>query len=349
MPVLPAALRASLLLVALLLAPGAGAAGVADLYSARVPVAGTDQAAQDDAFGRALAEVLVKVTGRRDVAGSAGARALLARPAALVRQFQPVPGGLLRVTFDPAVLRSRLDAAGLPVWGDDRPLLLLLVPVGGPGGDRYLAEPEPGGESAAASPVSQGPVPVAEDPALVLRSALLADAAARGLPVVLPPADATVPVAGAAGAAALRARTGAAGVLAGEPVSSGGAALRRWTLQVGDERAEWQGDGADGINGAADRLATRYATAASSRRPMQLRVSGVAGFADYARVQAYLRGLALVEEAAVVRVAGDTVTYQLAVRGDPAQVRDAFALRGILVPADAGGGADLAYRLVPAP
>jgi hypothetical protein len=46
---------------------------------------------------------------------------------ALVSQYQVEAGGRLRVQFDPAALRRRLDAANLPVWAAERPATLIML------------------------------------------------------------------------------------------------------------------------------------------------------------------------------------------------------------------------------
>ena len=97
---------------------------VPDLYVAKVPAASLSGDGLDEAFAMALDAVLVKVTGQRNVS----ARRNAVGPAGpLVRQCQPVPGGDLRVSFDPGSLRQQLDAARLPVWADNRPRTVVIL------------------------------------------------------------------------------------------------------------------------------------------------------------------------------------------------------------------------------
>jgi hypothetical protein len=92
-----------------------------ELYAASVPATSLSGPGLEEAYGRALQAVLVRVTGRR-----AGIDAAALGPAgALVRQYQPLPGGQLKVGFDPPGVRRRLDARNLPVWGSDRPATLV--------------------------------------------------------------------------------------------------------------------------------------------------------------------------------------------------------------------------------
>jgi hypothetical protein len=309
------------------------AATVPDLYVAQVPAAALSGPPLDEAFALALDQVLVKVTGQRAIAADPARRRAVGSPAPLVRQYQPMPGGQVRVSFDPAALRRRLDAANLPVWADDRPLTLVILP------------PDP-----AANPVPEaaggGP---AADPARSPGQLLQAAAASRGIPVLLVPepaagsrtgADALLDPEGAARAA------GADLLLAGRPATAGGPAMLRWTLAQGSDRSEWQGDAVEGAHGLADRLAARYATAASSGRNVRLRITGVDSFDAYGQLQSYLRSVGLIQSAELKEVAGGQLVYDVAVRGDVSQLNDAFALRRVLEPASVTASGDLEYRLI---
>ena len=278
-------------------------------------------------------KVLVKVTGQRGIAADPARRRAIGSPAPLVRQYQPVGGGQVRVSFDPLALRQRLDAANLPVWPDERPLTLVILPPESP--------PVPAAPAATAGPATGQPAS--------FRQLLLATAASRGLPVVLAPE----PVAGARTGddplpdpdGAARA-AGADLLLAGRPAPSGGAALLRWTLAMGGDRTEWQGDAAEGAHGLADRLAARYATLASSGRVLRLRITGVDSFDAYGRLQAYLRSMGLIQSADLKEIAAGQLVYEVAVRGDVNQFNDALALRRVLEPTALPAAGDLVYRLV---
>ncbi len=336
--------QSKLLLLTLLTGPlfWAGAQGVPvpELYAAQVPTAGLSGAPLDAAFALALDEVLVRVTGQRLLSADSARRQALGPAGPLVRRYQPLPGGKVRVSFDPEALHRRLDAANLPVWADDRPRTLVILPADVASG---VALPLP-------LPVPVPGVAPPGDPANSSRQLLLATAASRGVPVVLatermasnpttedPLLDAES-TARAAGADLL---------LVGRRAAVGGPAVLRWTLAQGSERAEWQGDVADGVHGLADRLAARYASAAAGARVLRLRVDGVDSFDGYGRVQSYLRSVGLVQSAELQRVAGSTLFFALTVRGDVEQLDDTFALQHVLAPIAASASGDLIYRLVP--
>ena len=313
------------LLAVLLVERPLPAAPVPDLYAAQVATAGLSGAPLDEAFARALDEVLVKVTGRRYPGGDPAGRQALGPAGPLVRQYQPMPGGQVRVSFDPVALRRRLDAANLPVWADDRPRTLVLLPD------------------------------VGADPAHMAAQTVLSTAAVRGVPVVLA-ADTAAPSAATGDPlldpVATASAVGADLLLVGRSVPTAGQSAVRWTLAQGVDRAEWQGDLADGVHGLADRLAARYATASAAGHQLRLSVEGIDSFDSYGRLQSYLRGVGLIQSAELEQVTGSTLVFGLAVRGDATQLGDAFALQRVLEPVTSssasadGSSGTLVYRLV---
>ena len=329
----PAGCRFLLAVFAGLLLQAKGfAATVPDLYAAQVPVVETSGAGLDDAFSRALADVLVKLTGQRLPLANPVVREVIGSATPLVSQYQVEGGGLLRVQFDPVALRRRLDAANLPVWADERPGTLIML----------LGDAAP--DSAA------------NDGQLVLDTA-----ASRGLPVML-----SLSPGGASGSAedslvvaqAEAARVGADLVLIGHRSPVSGTAAWRWTLIDSSGRSEWQGDAAEGVHHVADQLAARYAVAAAASRQLRLEVQGVRSFADYARLQDYLRSVGVIESLSITSLQDEAILFDLIVRGGIAQLHDALALKSVLVPiasqsAPAAGmsvsPADLVYRMADAP
>jgi len=327
-----------MLLAGLLLQSPGFSATLPDLYAAQVPLTATSDAGLEEAFSQAMAAVLVKLTGQRSLPADPAVREIIAKAAPLVSQYQVAGGGTLRVHFDRAALWRRLDAAGLPVWADERPRTLVLL----------MAPAAPASDAVAVP----APDPLAADMQLVLDTA-----SSRGLPVALSrPAD-TAPGVAADPLELARteaARVGADLMLVGQRMPVSGVATWRWTLQDGVERSEWQGDAAEGVHRVADRLAARYAVAASANSRLRLEVQGVGSFADYGRLQAYLRGVGVIESLALTSLRGDSIVYELVVRGDASRLRDALALQPVLVPvvAEDGiavGAAGLVYRIAGAP
>lgn len=335
--------------------PGAGtiatayAARVEGLYAATVPVGDGSAESMKAAYAEALRRVLVKVTGRRDAGAQLAGR--FGDPEPLVQQYRRDGSGALWAQFDPAAIRRGLDAAGEPVWGENRPTTLAWIAYDAGDGERDIL----GSEAAMRAPAT-GPVDA-------LRRDLLDTAASRGVPLVLPMRDsqdlAAVTFADIWGefggpVLAASARYQSDAVLVGRArLVPAGMPDVRWTLHLGDERFEWRGGVADGPHGLADRLAARLASAGAAGQTLLVAVTGVAGLDGYGQVSAYLRGLDLVEAIEVPYVKGDVVVYRLRVRGGAEQLARTFAI-GRLLYADApaslaippqGRPPDLTYRL----
>lgn len=344
-------LVALLLFACGLFAASARAVRVDDLYSASVPLADGSAEATRAAFGEALRKVLVKVTGQAGAGEDPGVMNQFGDPEAMVQQFRRNGAGSLWAQFDSVALRRRLEGAGLPVWGQDRPATMVWLAYDTGGGERDVLAS--GGTD----------TPVAAD----LRRGLLGAAEARGVPIVLPLRDSedlaavtyadlwgefTAPVVKAS------ARYQADAILIGRArLFPAGMTDVRWTLLLRDERLEWRGDIAAGPGGLADRLAQRLAWHGSGdAKVVRFEVTGVRTLDDYGLLLAYLRNLGVIESLQVGYVAADTMIFDLKLRGDRALLVRSLAIGRVVVPTSgspsgqtvtlAGGPPpDLTYRL----
>jgi hypothetical protein len=333
-PVVP--LVALVLAGAMLLGPvPARADRVEGLYEAEVPLEDDREAA----FGAALAEVLTRVTGRRDIAGREEARELLGNAAAFAQQFrQPVPDRLW-VAFDGAALEAELARLGLPVWGPDRPVTLLWVAMDAGGGRRFV--------------VASGAELARE---ANLRDSLQDTAARRGIPVMFPLMDAEDRARASFAEVwggfedsirAASARYGADAVLVGR-LSAEDPGFGRWTLLEASGSQRWTGGAGESIERVADLFAARLAVVSSGElRPLRMSVAGIESVDDYARVMSFLARLTAVQSLSLERLEGDTATFRLALRGTTGGLAEAIAL-GRLLEREAAGtdGAELAYRVL---
>lgn len=324
----PLSLLAALLLLTTTALP-LRAAEDPGLYGAEVPVADTSDAQRDQAFDAALAQVLVKLSGDRNVAARPGVADALAQAATLVQQYQyrqegGAAGLRLQAHFDPAAVRRLAGSLRLGVWPGPRPPVLALVR--GPDGALL-------GEAQCAGLVQAG--------------------AARGLRFVFPAAgdapDATALTAGDEAALARVARGYRTGLVLAGKLGAGNAA---WALVGGGAPQRWQDAGAvDALlanagDAAADRLIPRFAAApgGGSGGSATLWVSGIDAAADFAAMLAQLRQDPLVRGAMPLAAQGDGVLLQLRFDGDLAGVLNDFAADGRMLPAAAHPGADAALR-----
>ena len=122
-----------LLLVCLVLglAPllSAHAQGQVSPYTVVVPVADTTDAARDNAFGEALAQVLVRTAGGQDLSARTGYPDALKGAAGIVKQYQyqrAATGLSLQVTFDEAAVQRTITQLGVANGGPKPPVLLLV-------------------------------------------------------------------------------------------------------------------------------------------------------------------------------------------------------------------------------
>lgn len=354
-------LRLCLLLCVLLAsAAGARAGEVEGLYETQVPVSGQREAERTNALRAAFGQVLVKITGDRDAAVRPGLQALLLSPLQYVQQYlyrplptgyipaagaDPVPTQLLWARFDAQAVNQSLQRINTPVWSRMRPSTLVWLAVEDRG-RRYLAGSDAGAD---------------------LRRELEEQADARGIPLLFPLLDledqrrvAFTDVWGGfdqeVRAASTRYQSSA--VMLGRVFRApSGDWSARWSLYVDGSAEHWQSAPgprarvmADGVDGAADRLAARFARALGSdvAEPVDLLVTGVDRLEDYSRVQHYLRSLDTVSDLEVRRVDAAGAHFHLVLHGDRAALVQAIGFGRVLVPAagvDSGSG--LAYRLLP--
>lgn len=318
------------LLVAVAPAEGARVPG---LYEAEVAFEGD----RDEAFRSALGVVLVRMTGRRDIATRPEVAPLLRNAASFAQQFrQPAPDRMW-AAFDGAALERELAQLGQPVWGAERPTTLLWIAVDGGGGKRFvMAAGEEFEEEAA------------------IREEILAAAGERGLPLVFPLMDAqdralaSFPEVWGGfddSILAASARYGADAVLVGR-LSLDDPGHGRWSLLEAGDAQRWAGGIPQSIGRVADQFAARFAVVSSGEsRVVQLSVAGIDSVEDYGRISRFLGGLTAVEALSVEHVEGDQLVFRAALRGDAAALDEAVRLGGLLRPAPGAGPYELSYRV----
>ncbi len=344
----------------------APAAVIQHLYESEVPVTGQSPQERSEAVRTALNQVLIKVTGNREIGTDSKIGDLLDNADHYVQQYRyrqvvanpvaGIPGSTvseeLWVHFDPTAITRYLSSQQIPVWGKTRSAALLWLAVD-QGDQRYI---------------------VAGDKADDLQQVILQQASRRGVRVFLPLFDledqinlSFADVWGNFEQSIEKAsqRYQADVVLVGRVYQpQPGTWQGRWTLYEGHNSHSWDVDGADindvvgqGIDDLADTLAGQFAQVISEtvKDSAVLEVTGVASIDDYARVINYLGALESVAQVQVQQVAGDDLYLQLALLSDPAGVVQHIALGTTLqqVPLATAesppstGDAVLVYRLLP--
>ena len=309
---------------------------VSGLYGAVVPVEGASASELEKGYADGLRKVLVRVSGSRDVLTKEGVDALLADAESLLLSYQYLRGddgeNRLKMTFGPVGVNRALASIEAPVWGANRPLTLAWIAVEDRG-TRTL--------------VTRG-----EEPEF-WRSALLAAAEERGLPVALPEsrfAGDRELLSDIWGQFVNRVRT------ASGPTDYDALALVRIRRTAGQWRAGWVFDGMsmDGgeqsvtadspealvqamVDRWADRYASRYAVSAGEVGELpqvDIVLQGVASIADYGMASRVLEGFTPIRSVGAVRVKGEQLTLRVTFSGELDQLTEYIALDPRFVPLD---------------
>lgn len=334
-----------LLVLAILASTKSAALPVEDLYVAEVLVASRDESELSQGARAGLLQVLVRVSGESNVEQNPPISSALRRPSDYYYQYgyestdrtlvidgEEVPAWILRIGFEPSAVSRLLRNAGLPVWGSNRPGVLVWIAVSDEEGRRILAETDAG--------------PVVD--------ALNRRARARGLPLLYPILDLED---GSALSSAevwglfvdriefASMRYNPDVILAGRiQRSMRGEWSGRWNYRIEDrwrsfDNAALQLDElmAGIIDRLADELADRYAVD-SSRGSVFLRVEAVDDLQDYANLSAYLESLSPVVDSLVIEVDDDEILFRLQTEGQSEQLMETIELDDKMILINGGSG-----------
>jgi hypothetical protein len=309
----------------------AWAVDVPALYTAEVPYDETAKNPRKEAYRAALGEVLARVSGAELSNNTDLIEQLIPSPSSYVTQFRFGNNDSLWVSFDGPAIEQILRDAGLTVWGGDRPATLVWLAIDWGRGEReILGAGDPNRTLRQSRSIDRN---------LLLRERILEIAAKRGLPIIFPLQDTAdlqavtfSDVWGGFDERVLAAsqRYDVNSVLIGRlrPSSS---QRNRWTYFFGFEQRSWSGTPEAVITQVADLLAAEFAI--GGNEPLQfvaLNVSGIASLDAFGSLQTLLGGIQLIENYRVQEVSGDTVRYQVEVRGGAARLRRALLFTGLI-------------------
>lgn len=320
-----------------------GAAEITGLYDALIPIAARDnERDRRQAYGLALQEVLLKLTGRRDTLDDPEIKRGISNAQTLVESWtyrtapvvpaagETVSGGeqlLLQVGFFPSEVQRLLNSARIPIWPQNRPETLMWI----------LVEQELGSRVMFGTTV--------ENNAEIMQQ-IQAAAAKRGLPLLLPLLDFTDQRALSIeqlrnfDEVAIRQasmRYGNESILAmrifqsvsGETVTKAQYLFRDQVMELNfiDDSLQPAVDGS--VNLVAEQLAGNYAvllsgTAGSTEVIMT--VEGIKGPKDYADLMQYANNMTAVDKVDLVGVANGAVQLRLFTSGQLRQLIEAIAV-----------------------
>jgi hypothetical protein len=314
-----------LVLLAALLVPGwaqaqrmeGDRASAEGLYSAEVTVGSQAEAARQSAYSRALAQVLGKLAGDRNVARRPGVARELRRAGDFVaghdyRQDEGRSAAGAPTYTTTLVVRFREDdvdaiaaALGLPVWPQPRPKPVLWLAIDDGSGPRLVAL----AQNTVARPV-------------------LDRAIERGFRLGLPNGSAAEQAAAGAiwrgdtaAIARISARYNPPMQLIGKLYRAGGGWKADWTfVDAGRVLSQWTSEEASarraiagGADGAADALVRRYAKSSPVGEPgvQRIVVTGINGANDFVRLSSWLQSTSVVRGMRPLRATPNTLELEL--------------------------------------
>ncbi len=325
---------------------------VSGLYQGTAPVSDESASKRKPAIKQALIQVLIKLTGDRNIAKSSGINTLTERPERFVQQFRyqqaadqdgqqnQVPFQQLWVQFDETALNDVLRSYGLNVWGKERPSVLVWLAHEG-NATRSLVSFE-------------------ESPEYL--TMLEQRASARGISLLFPLLDledssriSVSDVWGGFKEPVLHAskRYQSDVVLTGKLVQILPTLWEsQWSVYIDDQEMRWTSQSElpeivleEGVDELVDKLATQYANTGSTRTEViELLVSDINELDEYARTLSYLESLQSVTAVQVKRVTTDEVMFELVSHGGLTAFNQTISLGKTLELVSNSG--QLNYRLV---
>ncbi|WP_227537699.1 DUF2066 domain-containing protein [Marinobacter litoralis] len=318
---------------ALFVAAPATAVTITGLYNADVPISGTSSSSVKAGYEAGLREVLVRVSGSRDVLALDGVDELLANAESLVLSYQVGQSesqSRMQMSFGAVGVNRALAALNAPVWGANRPLTLAWIAVEDRGQRQLIT-----GKSESSQAGGAGE----------WHDHFIAAASERGLPMVFPGEQFS-------GDRALLSDLWGQFVDRIEKASEGQAydmiTLMRISRSGGQWRAGWvfQGMGLDAsersasagtpaelatkvVDQWAELYASRYAVSAGNvadSPAVDVVLDGVTSLADYGNVVKALESMTPVRAVGASRIRGERLTLEVAFSGELNQLREYIAL-----------------------
>jgi uncharacterized protein len=322
------------------------AAEVTGLYDAAIPIPSRDnERERQQAYGVALREVLLKLTGRQDTLENPEVNRGIANAQAYVESwtYRTVPasspeGGeqlLLHVGFFPSEIQNLLNTARIPIWPQNRPETLLWIVFQDELGARVMF-----GTSAENNIEVMQPLKEAAEK--------------RGLPLLLPLLDftdqrtLTIEQLWNFDQVAIRQasmRYGNESILAlrifrsisGETISKGQYLFRDQVLELNFVEDSLQPVVEGSINLVAEQLASYYAvllSGAEGSTEVIMTVDGVKGLKDYAELMQYANNMTTVDKVDLMSVENGAVQLRLFTSGQLRQLIEGIALDRKMAPVD---------------
>ena len=328
---------------------------VSGLYSQQIPVTNDGEAERNRAFREAFAAVVVKVSGDPRWLENLAIERAIAQAQNYVEatsyisesiqlpledntlpldsdeeQFYTAEQRIISVNFAAALINELLEDAGIPVWDDNRPSVLVWMVLQNSAGEREF-------------------LTVGSNPEIV--KVIQDFAAARGLPIIFPVLDfedrksLSENIAWNLDEAAISSaseRYGADSILAGRlHFTASGELVGLWQFRFQEETDVFDGFDSelksylyDPLNRITTQLAGYFAILPESidGDTVRLRIDGIKNLNDYSSLLNYVENLGLVATVTTAEVDGERIELQLSLVGDTRQLYEQIALDRDLLP-----------------
>lgn len=321
----------------------AQAAVVEQMFETEFPVVNQERDVRSAAFEQGFIEVLVRVSGNSQVPTQLDIRKAaryvsqyrylplkqVSQPVATPEQeAMPTPKYQLWIQFNEGAIKQLLRENNLPIWGQQRPSVLLWLAVRD-GRNRYILR---------------------EQDASAIKEAVTSETQRRGLPVIWPKVDRAdqqhvsfADVWGSFWQPILRAseRYGVDAVVVGRMNWQDGSWQVDWSMNLDKTSTSWKLRALDlkllmasGIDVATDQISRRFSVLDDVANTGQLivQVNGINHIKTYAQINQYLSSLAPVKNVYVSHIDSSTVKFHVALSGDKNDLKRIIALGKTLVP-----------------
>ena len=325
-------------LVYLLTAHMALAVKVGALYQGAIPATSQSAAERDQLARDALAQVFVKVSGNNNILNNAKVKEQLNSASSLMQEFSYIPAPkipgntkpyFLQLDFDADGINKILRDAGAPIWGQNRPLLLVWL--------EYEVPHKPA-EIISADSGSNLPI------------LLKQNTDRRGLPVIFPAMDVEdlgqvsvndIVMANLPKLLNAAKRYSSDAILIGRITQDVNGYNTQWKLIMGNDQWGWNITGktipdvlAAMADHVADTLAGRYATVITNsvQSRLTLKIINVSEADDFVQVMNYIKHLTPVSDVELVQISGSEMILKVNLRGTQDSFSQALSVGQKLTP-----------------
>ncbi len=323
---------------------------VTTLYQGVLPATTQSADERSQLASAALAQVLVKLSGNNTILNNSEIKARLSTASSLMQEFSYVhaptlPGQtkpyLLELNFDPEGVNKILRDAGAPIWGQNRPLLLVWL--------TYQA-------------ATHAPEMVGADSSGNISSLLKQSTDRRGIPVMFPALDVEdlgqvtvndVLTMNSPKLMNAAKRYASDGILMGHITQTPTGYQTEWKLVMGNDQWGWNitGNSLPDIFNAltdhsAETLAGRYATVITNtiQSNLVLKIIHVSEADDFVQVMSYIKHLTPVSDVQLVQINGSELIVKVSLRGTEASFAEALSVGQKLTPVTNEGKQMLVYQ-----